>query len=289
MILWLWKSVGSCWTPLSLLFTRLNKPSLSLQDLSCCTFTLLLTFHWIFSSFSKKKTWKAWELHQWSKARISAFLRIWSWNTQASHHSAESPCCDTTSLISKCLPGIQESVSGSQMYQEAFRQLNTGGNLGTLEQNFLFHYALCLTPWCSSIPVKLLKSYGLLQEKGVGWRKELLRGLTHARALNYSIVLPCKADMEKNREQTDLNSKSLKTSPVVERLWHRNLTVGHLKEGDLGKETWAYWLVVHNNLLDITRSITCCWDLKLPNIGKIFSIVFNSFAMSRKLSHPSES
>lgn len=85
-----------------------------------------------------------------------------------------------------------------------------------------------------------MKSYGLLQEKGVGWRKGLLRGLTHAHALNCSVALPCKAEMEKTREQTDLNSKNLKTSPVVERLRHRNLTVGSLKEGDLGKETWAY-------------------------------------------------
>lgn len=70
---------------------------------------------------------------------------------------------------------------------------------------------------------------GCWLEKGL-----LLKCLTYACTLNCSIALPCKAEMEKNREQTDLNSKSLTTSPVVERLQHRKLTVGSLKQADLG-------------------------------------------------------
>lgn len=83
----------------------------------------------------------------------------------------------------------------------------------------------------------------------------LLQLLTHACTLNCSTALPCKAEMEKNREQTDLNSQSLTTSPAAERLQLRKLTVGSLKQGDPGPWEKSMGTLTHC----LQQACRYCW------------------------------
>lgn len=103
---------------------------------------------------------------------------------------------------------------------------------------FLINFTV-LIPWSLMLicPSKTSEILWVTSGKGC-WLETglLLKHLTHACTLNCSTALLSKAEMEKNREQADLNSESLTTRPAAERPQHGKLTVGSLKWGDTG--TW---------------------------------------------------
>lgn len=155
-------------------------------------------------------------------------------------------CFETTALISKYLSGVWGTMAGRQMCWQALWQLPVGNSLDALKQNYFLAKLLCFETLLFIYPNKTPEIVWVTSGEGCWLQRGIrLKYLTHACTLNCSMAPLSKAEIEKNREQTDLNWNSLTTSPVVESLQHRKLTVGSLKLGDLGSWEMSTGMLTH--------------------------------------------